>query len=648
MVQHLKSVRRPVLLGVIALAFLVVAVFLPILGFQFVYLDVRREVIDNPHIQGLTGENLKYILTSRCITSYYPVRTLTYAVDHQLWGLNPRGFKLTNGLIHLANVLLVFWLILRLCPNPAGTRISTKKWRDVSVAAFSAGVFAVHPVAVQPVTWVAGRAELLMTLGVLGCLHCHMTARHLGEIRGKVRPAVTWHAAAACCCAMAALSNAVAAVIPLLITVWDLLTLTGSKFRKILFGTSVLWVIGVATIVIKKLGPEIGHSVGPEGLLSTERLMLVLNVYRLNLKTLLWPNDLALSHSWQIPESFLSLDVILGVIAIALTGVIFWKLRQRKLILFGLVWFALALGPVSHIMPHHVTRADRFLYLPLVGLALAVAMGCGPSVRALKHRMAVAIVIAVAVMGLSVLSILSARQVQTWRDGIHVWENCVDIEPNNSFAHCCLADNLAHAGQFHRAFEEYKSALWLDPEDVQALSNFAWLLATCDDKRLRDYNLAIKLSELACRHRQREDEESLHKSAIVHCAVAADLFRRGEFEGAIQHYETAIDADPDYDLPLFNLASLLTTCPDAELRDADRAVLLAERALKLTEDDANARRLIILAAVYAEAGRFEQAVAIVTKAIPLADVVGDSQLAAELRRRLQLYLAAEKGGRAPN
>ena len=95
-----------------------------------------------------------------------------------------------------------------------------------------------------------------MTLGALGCIHFHLSGRHLGEGGGRTRVALACHASAALCCATACLSNAVAAVIPLLIVAWDVLTLTRPKLWKILYGTSALWAISVATIVIKKLGSE--------------------------------------------------------------------------------------------------------------------------------------------------------------------------------------------------------------------------------------------------------------------------------------------------------------------------------------------------------------------------------------------------------
>ena len=229
----MPSTHRPKLFALCALAYLVCVVFFPVVTFEFIESDVSNHVVHNPYIRGLTAENLWHIFTSRCLTSYYPVRTLTYAADYQVWGLDPTGFKLTNGLIHLAIVLLALWLVLRLFDHPISMVRSPGRYWDLAVATFSAGIFAVHPVVVEPVTWVAGREELLMTLGALGCIHFHLTARRLSDEGGKPRRATACWVAAAVCCAAACLSNAVAAVIPLLIVACDLLTLIEATLSSI-------------------------------------------------------------------------------------------------------------------------------------------------------------------------------------------------------------------------------------------------------------------------------------------------------------------------------------------------------------------------------------------------------------------------------
>ncbi|NLS96273.1 MAG: tetratricopeptide repeat protein [Planctomycetaceae bacterium] len=637
-VQQLRSReqsadRRAPLLGGLLLVYLVGVVFFPVVGFDFIYMDVRREVIDNSYVHGLSAENVKHIFTSRCITSYYPIRTLTYAIDYQIWGLNPAGFKLTNVLIHLANVLLVFWLCLRLAGTPVQRSATGGLW-NVLVATLAAGVFAIHPVVVQPVVWVVGREELLLTLGILGCFHCHLTARRASEVRSGKRVVVAWHAAAAVCCVFAALSGVIGAVAPFLITTWDLLTLGRPKLKKTFFATFALWIIAAIAIAARVLGPAGPPDPTAPGLLTTERLLLVLNTYRLNWLTLLWPMHLSQSYLWQIPRSFAEKDVILAVAVLLLTGVVLWKLRRQTLILFGLLWFGLALGPTSQILPHYVSRADRFLYLPLVGLALAACMALRLSAGRMNTRTSLIAAALIGMAGLHVLVGVSARQVQTWRDAIQVWEHAISVEPENQYAHCRLADNLVRAGQFERAYREYGAALQIDPQYVDALTNFAWVLATCENPQFRDYPLAIQLADRACQFGKRTNSQALRQAAIVHSAAARDLLERGEFQEAIDHFKTAIEVDPAYDLPLFNLAALLANCPDARFRDPAKAVQLAERAWELTNDRSNVQRLLILAEAYAGAGRIEDARNTTARAASLAAAAGDRKTAEEMQARL--------------
>ena len=114
MVQESTPVRWPIWLAMGFLACLVIALFHPIGDFEFLNLDVPDQVASNVYIRSLSAENLKQIFTTWCMTSYYPIRTLTFAIDYQIWGPEPCGFKRTNMLIHLANVWLVFWLMLRM------------------------------------------------------------------------------------------------------------------------------------------------------------------------------------------------------------------------------------------------------------------------------------------------------------------------------------------------------------------------------------------------------------------------------------------------------------------------------------------------------------------------------------------------------
>ena len=412
--RHLM--QWPLLLAVGVLTCLVMAVFCPLLNFEFVNFDVKSSVVANPHVHGLTVENVKYIFTTRCIDSYYPIRSLTYATDYSLWGLNPRGYKLTNVLLHWTNVMLVFGLLLRLLGGNDKPKERAPPQQDIAAAAFAAAMFAIHPLVVEPVAWVAGREELLMTLGALGCFHLHLSARRQAA-EGAAKNAVRIrHALATGCCLLACLSNAVGAVIPLLVTAWDVMTLRPLKWARVFSSTAPLWLIGIATIASKILGSNEPLAAQSSPVLSSQQLMLIAKVVWLNFKSLAWPVELALSYGAYdkfLPHSFLETEVILGGLVLAAAAFGLWILRRETLPLFGLIWFGLALAPSLHIMPHHIIHADRLLYLSLAGLAITIASGIQLLNKRLKVR---AFRIGTCLVGLLVLGLLcyrSTQQVQT-------------------------------------------------------------------------------------------------------------------------------------------------------------------------------------------------------------------------------------------
>ncbi|NQT17710.1 MAG: tetratricopeptide repeat protein, partial [Planctomycetes bacterium] len=603
----------PIILATLALTYLVVVVFYPIPGFSFITLDVNEQLLNNPSVRGLTAQNVKHILTTPCIASYYPVRSLTFALDHQIWGLDPAGFKLTGGLIHLANVLLVFWLIVRLFRSPSAAEGGDERppgvdTGQVAVAAFSAGLFAVHPVVVEPVTWVAGREELLMTLGALGCIHFHLSARRLDHEQGRSWRRAACFVAAAVCCVFACLSNAVGVVIPALVATFDALTLPKPKLGRILRGTLALWLIGGATVAVKGLLPSGPQADLPWSILSRQPGVALVG-YWLNLRTLAWPTDLSLSYTTIRPDNLPIAQVVLGFVAVVATGGLIWIARRHTRIVFGLLWFCLALAPTSQLLPHHVSRADRFLYLPLAGLAVVAAMALALLRRRLGSRAAWIAAAAAGIGLLILLEVLSTRQVHTWRNDVTLWERSVALGPDNPRAHGYLGDALRELGDTARAAESYRKSFQIDPDCAGVLNNYAICLTSDGKPRMDDHRLAVELAERGCRITEWQDPDLTHTLARAHTSLANTYHAAGRHDLAIEHYESAVRAHPRYDMAMFNLAVLLSTCPDKSLRQPDRAVQLAEQGCRLVGWP-DAHRLGILATAYAGAGRFDDAVAV--------------------------------------
>ena len=282
-------------------------------------------------------------------------------------------------------------------------------------------------------------------------------------------------------------------------------------------------------------------------------------------------------------------------------------------------------------------RSDRFLYLPLVGLALAAAMGLRPLSKNLKTRGAVTGVIGAGVLVLLVGEVLSSHQVRVWRDNISIWTHCVSVAPRSSISHHCLANHLAKAARFDLAISHYETSLKINPNDRITLDDYALQLSTCEDERLRDYDRAIDLAERACAlSRSRRENSPCRTLALAYMNGATDLKGRGRFERAIEYYRKAIKADPTYEVPLFNLALLLATCSDEQFRQPDQAVRLAEQACRIMERPGSIP-LSILAEVYGQTGRFEQATSVLREAIRIAETERQTEWSDELRHRLSLY-----------
>jgi tetratricopeptide (TPR) repeat protein len=768
-----------------ALVTAVLIIFGPTLDSAFVYYDDDRQILDNPFVKQLSLENVSWILTHFCITSYYPVRLLSFAIDYHFWGVNPRGYHLTNTVVHAGNVLLAFWLLLRLMKRvekaepaasepaaeaaggavgrypaaPAAGSRAAGGWY-VLAAATAAGILAVHPVVVEPVVWIPGREELLMTFFALACLHLHISARRAAEHgAGRARVAGL-HALAALACVLACLSNVVGAVVPFLVVAYDLAAARIRRLWPVVAGTWFLWAIMAGTIALKMIAetlPAAANPVGPSGRIEVwERAAMALDAFHSNLITLVWPKDLSLQYSRILPDQFFSTGTCLGLAFGLAMPVALWLLRRRRIALFGLLWFLLALGPTSQVIPHHIIRADRFLYLPLVGVTVAAAAGLRWLVdRGRPWRVAAAASVAIVLA----LGVVSTRYTPLWRDGLTLFRYCLAVTPDNAEAHDGMGVLLAHAGDYRGATDHYRRALVLVPDYVQAHCNLGTSLLRLGESdeaivhlrravelnpvhaeshsnlgvalmrkgylaeaqqhiekalQLNPYsaetydNLGVVLvrqgkypearayHEKALRLNPNDAEahfnlgtallyEQKYNEAIAEFQTAlalnpaharaqsnrgvallrtgrieeaigsleeavrldprfAEAYNnlgfafscRGDYRAAIPAFEEALRLNPGYARSLSNLARVLATCPEAGLRNGPRAVQLAEQANQIVQDR-DAEYLDVLAAAYAEAGRFDEAVAAVQRAIAVAQATGRAGLVPDMRARLELY-----------
>lgn len=591
-----------------ALTAAVMAVFMPALNFGFAHYDDDSQIIENPLAMSLRPANLCRMFTEFSITSYYPVRLLSYAIDFRIWGTNGRGYHLTNVMIHMANVLLLFGLLLRLGPCIAGwhDRPPSKQAWWLCVSAMATAFFAVHPVVVEPVAWIPGREELLMTFFILLCLHLHHSARLAAESsagRGRI---VALHILTGVAAAMAAMCNVVGVVAAFLVPAYDLAFARIRGIGRIVAGSALVWAVAAGAIVLKFIGesaPEGARAADPTMTVTlAERLALVPDEFRRNLMTLVWPGDPTLLYPREAPATFFSAGPLIGLGLGLVALAALWLLRRRPLPLLGLLWFLLALGPSAQIIPHQVWRADRFLYLPLAGLVLVIAAGLWRLVdRGLGARAAAFLAVPVVVA----LGVASSRYLPVWHDGVALFTHCLAVNGGSAEVENALAFALLHDGRPGDAVPHFREAVRLRPTSPRAVGGLGKALLDLGDipEAMRCFETAVGLNPYVAEahnnlgvtlmdsgnleYASREFQEALRlepDSAPAYYNLGVIAFRRGNIREAAGDFQRATELNPVKAEPRSNLGVALL-----RLGDADGAMRQFEMAVRLDPTLAEAR-----------------------------------------------------------
>ncbi len=604
-------------LAAVAAAGLVAAavwgVFHPVLGYQLTGFDEQSQVVENPLLADLSAAGLWRLVTTPVVTSYYPLRSLSLALDRALWGLDPTGFHLTNLVLHVANAWLLLALGVRLLADAGRRGPGAALW-----AGAGAALFALHPVVVETVAWVGAREELLMTLATLAALHLHLAGRRAAEAGRRRAGGIAWHAGAAAAVAAACLSSVSGAVAALLLPAMDLLRRPRPSLGALAAADLPPLAIAAGAVLLKLAGPS-GFAPGAEAAAPAglARGALVANVYRLNLQTLVWPADLAPAYPSAAPDGLASWGAVTGVAAALITlgllaAAVLWR---RPVVALGLAWVVLALAPSAQVLAHHIHRADRLLYLPLAGLATALAAWAAGLAKGWART-------AVAALAGAVLVACGARAHQVlpvWRDSLALFGRAVEAAPQSPSARNNLGLALAEAGRTSEADARFREALALNPRLATALVNLA--------------NLELERGRpTAAEALLRRAVEAAPNDPVAHFNLGNLHAARGQPEAALAHYRRAAALAPRDPEVASNLAATLMM-----LRRYDDAADAYRRVVALWPDDPVAR--LELARALMAAGRREAALGAAHEALALARAAGK----AELARHIEALIDAAPG-----
>ncbi|MGB7149380.1 MAG: tetratricopeptide repeat protein [Terriglobales bacterium] len=574
---------RHAALAAVLLAGMTLAVFAPVVSFQFVNVDDHLYVTGNEHVQrGLTWHNAVWALTTLDAANWQPVTWISHMLDVSLFGLKPGGHHATSLLIHTLNVILLFFW-LRSITGALGK------------SAVVAAIFAVHPLALESVAWIAERKNVLSTLFLLLALWAYAGyARKPGVFRYLL--VVLWFS-------LGLMSKAMLVTLPfalLLLDYWPLRRLgftpmatESSKPQAAEYSqplarapaTICFWrclekipllALAAGSAVLTVKAQALDNEIKMVSLPS--RVANAMVSYGTYLWQMVWPSKLAIFYPFQDRSVFSWAVIGSLVLMCAITGLAVWQVKKRPYFAVGWFWYLGTLVPVIGLVHvGDIAHADRYTYVPLLGVFIAIAWGAaevGIRFPALRYGMIVCAGLVVVA-----LAATTTRDISYWHDGISISEHSLAVTGPNCLMERALGEAFYSAGRLDEAVEHLTRSFEIQPTDVaffemgtiklqqQKLEEAAFYY----EKALQYPGEAVMLAQihnnLAVLEMQQgslvEAEKHFRESVVLDPTSARHriafgwlLAKQGRYDEAIAQDEAAVQIAPDA-LAYFSLGSAL-------------------------------------------------------------------------------------------
>jgi tetratricopeptide (TPR) repeat protein len=626
-------------------------VFGQTLRHDFVSYDDHIYIQDNAIVgSGLSTEGLIWAFTHSHASNWHPLTTLSHMLDCQLYGLNAGGHHLTNVILHTISVLLLF-LVLK--------QMTGALWRS----AFVAALFAIHPLHVESVAWIAERKDVLSAVFFMLTLAAY--ARYTRA------PSPARYLLVALLFAFGLMSKSMLVTLPFVLWLLDYWPLhrfanRSSSVSRLVLDKVPLLALSAASCVATILAQKTALS-SLEELPFSFRISNALVTYVAYVSQMLWPAKLAVFYPH--PYGRLPLWEILSAagLLIIITVIVFALRRKQPYLVTGWFWYLVMLLPVIGVIQVGVqARADRYTYLPQIGLYVTMTWASADLTAYWGRRREILAFAATALIGL--LSWCAWRQTGYWKNSEALWTHTMAVTSDNSVAHNNLGLLRMQEGRADDAIAHYQEALKIRSERAETSNNpgnaliynnlgNALLFKGLPEDAIPYYNRALAIRpdygdgryNLGCALLKKgEVDEAIaqwQKALVIqpqdgeiYTSLGNAFFKKGMMKEAIFHYQQALELGPQDAAARNNMAWILATSSDASIRDGAKAVDLAKRAVQLSSGR-DPSFLRTLAASYAESRRFSEAILTAERGAETANAQGKSVLANAIERDITLYRA---------
>ena len=521
--------------GLILLLIVVtVAVYWPLREHGFIEYDDEGYIVKNYYLQpGITGENIAWAMTTGYLANWHPLTWMSHMLDYQLFGLNPAPHHLHNLVLHvLASVLL--FLVFK--------RMTRSDW----IACFVALVFAIHPLHVESVAWASERKDTLSALFAVLTIGAYtLYAESPGSKRYIIMLLFFL---------LGLMSKPMLVTLPfvlLLLDYWPLNRMSippndkvGVSFTSLLYEKVPMLVMSLAVSIVTFVVQRHAGAVSQLQVLTLgTRLSNAVVAYMAYLEKTFWPLNLSVFYPYNesavgFPKNLIAVSLLLAITV--------WAVLQRRskpYLIVGWLWFLGMLVPVIGIVQVGAQSiADRYMYLPLIGLSLMTGCFVADAVRIWKQQKSLAWVGLVAIA--LVLSLLSGKQLNYWKDGQTLFEHALSISEKNWMAHYTLGVISERRGNLREALVHFDRAAELEPRLPVIQLSLGDLL-----QQIGEYDRSIPHLVAALQKEPRMEK--------AHVLLAVALTRAGRAAEALTHFSEAYNSNRFFGEPHHNIGLVL-------------------------------------------------------------------------------------------
>ncbi|MFC1577587.1 tetratricopeptide repeat protein [Thermodesulfobacteriota bacterium] len=548
------------------LVLVTLAVYFQVGKFDFTNYDTAEYVYENAYVKdGLTAESIRWAFSAIHRSNWHPVTWLSHMLDVQLFGLNPGAHHWTSVGFHLANTLLLF-MVLRL--------MTGNIWRSGFVAA----LFAIHPLHVQSVAWIAERKDLLSTFFGLLAIWGYIRYVQLPTI-GRYIPVLLFFI-------LSLMAKPMMVTLPFVLLLLDYWPLERFRFgfnpevnhhsARFAFKAALVLekipllvasaVSCIITVYAQQTGGALGSSIAYPFYV---RLANALVSYASYIGQMIWPGNLAVFYphpgvlpGWRI--------IVAGILLAGITCLAIKLVKSKPWLMVGWLWFLGTLVPVIGLVQvGSQAMADRYTYVPLIGLFIILAWGVPDLLKRFPYQKAGLVVITTLVT--ISLMIVSWGQVKTWQSSVTLFERALAVTKNNYVAHNNLGHYRLTEGRLTAAINHFSKAVEINPKFELAYLNLGVALSRQGkiDEAIRSYTRALQLKP---------------DYVVAYNNLGNALYRQGKYQEAITNYLQALQIDPNYAEACNGMGAALI-----RLGEIEKAVVFFKKALQIDPDYTSAQ-----------------------------------------------------------